>query len=36
MILVIYPRSADDLKQRALLRYSMGMQRLAQKISKST
>ncbi|HEY1679763.1 MAG TPA: transglutaminase-like domain-containing protein [Candidatus Sulfotelmatobacter sp.] len=29
MILVIYPQSADDLKQRAFLRYSMGMQRLA-------
>ena len=29
MILVIYPQSAEDLKQRAFLRYSMGMQRLA-------
>lgn len=29
LILVIYPRSAEDMKQRALLRYSMGLQRLA-------
>jgi regulator of sirC expression with transglutaminase-like and TPR domain len=29
LILVIYPRSAEDLKQRALLRYSMGLQGLA-------
>ena len=29
LILVIYPRSAEDVKQRALLRYSMGLQRLA-------
>jgi regulator of sirC expression with transglutaminase-like and TPR domain len=29
LILVIYPQSAEDLKQRALLRYSMGMQGLA-------
>jgi len=29
LVLVIYPRSAEDLKQRALLRYSMGLQRLA-------
>jgi regulator of sirC expression with transglutaminase-like and TPR domain len=29
LILVIYPRSADDLKQRALLRYSIRMHRLA-------
>ena len=29
LILVIYPQSPEDLKQRALLRYSMGMQRLA-------
>src|SRR4051794_5626676 len=29
LILVIYPRSAEDLKQRALLRYSMGLQSLA-------
>jgi regulator of sirC expression with transglutaminase-like and TPR domain len=29
LILVIHPRSAEDLKQRALLRYSMGLQRLA-------
>ena len=28
-ILVIYPRSAEDVKQRALLRYSMGLHRLA-------
>ena len=28
-ILVIHPQSAEDLKQRALLRYSLGMQRLA-------
>ena len=28
LILVIYPRSSEDLKQRALLRYSMGMHRL--------
>ena len=29
LVLVIYPRSAEDLKQRALLRYSMGLQTLA-------
>ncbi|HET6178550.1 MAG TPA: transglutaminase-like domain-containing protein [Candidatus Sulfotelmatobacter sp.] len=29
LILVIYPRSSEDLKQRALLRYSMGLHRLA-------
>jgi regulator of sirC expression with transglutaminase-like and TPR domain len=29
LILVIYPRSADDVKQRALLRYSMNLHRLA-------
>lgn len=29
LVLVIYPRSAEDVKQRALLRYSMGLQRLA-------
>jgi regulator of sirC expression with transglutaminase-like and TPR domain len=29
LILVIYPNSPEDLKQRALLRYSLGMQRLA-------
>lgn len=29
MILVIYPQSAEDVKQRALLRYSLGLQRLA-------
>src|SRR5581483_5379863 len=29
LVLMIYPRSAEDLKQRALLRYSMGMQGLA-------
>lgn len=29
LILVIYPRSAEDVKQRALLRYSMGLHRLA-------
>jgi regulator of sirC expression with transglutaminase-like and TPR domain len=29
LILVIYPRSPEDVKQRALLRYSLGMQRLA-------
>jgi regulator of sirC expression with transglutaminase-like and TPR domain len=29
LILVIYPRSAEDLKQRALLRYSMGLHALA-------
>jgi regulator of sirC expression with transglutaminase-like and TPR domain len=29
LVLVIYPRSAEDLKQRALLRYSMGLQSLA-------
>jgi len=29
LILVIYPRSAEDIKQRALLRYSMGMHGLA-------
>ena len=29
MILVIYPQSAEDIKQRALLRYSMEMHRLA-------
>lgn len=29
LILVICPESAEELKQRALLRYSMGMQRLA-------
>ena len=28
-ILVIYPRSVEDVKQRALLRYSMGLHRLA-------
>ena len=29
LILVIYPQSSEDLKQRALLRYSMGMHSLA-------
>jgi regulator of sirC expression with transglutaminase-like and TPR domain len=29
LILVIYPKSAEDVKQRALLRYSMTMNRLA-------
>jgi regulator of sirC expression with transglutaminase-like and TPR domain len=29
LILVIYPQSAEDLKQRALLRYSMGLHGLA-------
>jgi regulator of sirC expression with transglutaminase-like and TPR domain len=29
LILVIYPQSSEDLKQRALLRYSMGMHGLA-------
>ncbi len=29
LILVIYPQSAEDIKQRALLRYSMGMHGLA-------
>jgi regulator of sirC expression with transglutaminase-like and TPR domain len=29
MVLVIYPKSAEDLKQRALLRYSMNLHRLA-------
>jgi regulator of sirC expression with transglutaminase-like and TPR domain len=29
LLLVIHPRSSEDLKQRALLRYSMGMHRLA-------
>ena len=29
LVLVIYPQSAEDLKQRALLRYSMGLQTLA-------
>lgn len=29
LILVIYPASAEDVKQRALLRYSMGLNRLA-------
>ncbi len=29
LILVIYPQSAEDVKQRALLRYSLGLQRLA-------
>jgi regulator of sirC expression with transglutaminase-like and TPR domain len=29
LILVIHPQSAEDVKQRALLRYSMGMQALA-------
>ncbi len=29
LILVIYPRSAEDLKQRAFLRHSLGMGRLA-------
>src|SRR5579871_3922109 len=29
LVLVIYPQSAEDLKQRALLRYSMGMYGLA-------
>jgi regulator of sirC expression with transglutaminase-like and TPR domain len=29
LILVIYPRSPEDIKQRALLRYSMGMHGLA-------
>ncbi|MGH9497127.1 MAG: SirB1 family protein [Candidatus Sulfotelmatobacter sp.] len=29
LVLMIYPQSGEDLKQRAFLRYSMGMQRLA-------
>ncbi len=29
LILVIYPRSAEDVKQRALLRYSMNLHRLS-------
>jgi len=29
LVLVIYPRSAEDVKQRALLRYSMGLHALA-------
>jgi regulator of sirC expression with transglutaminase-like and TPR domain len=29
LILVIYPQSAEDVKQRAFLRHSLGMQRLA-------
>ena len=29
LILVIYPRSAEDVKQRALLRYSMALSKLA-------
>ena len=29
LILVIYPRSSEDVKQRALLRYSMALPRLA-------
>lgn len=29
LILVLHPHSPEDLKQRALLRYSLGMQRLA-------
>lgn len=29
MVLVIYPKSAEDVKQRALLRYSMNLHRLA-------
>jgi regulator of sirC expression with transglutaminase-like and TPR domain len=29
LVLVIYPQSAEDLKQRALLRYSMGLHGLA-------
>lgn len=29
LILVIHPRSAEDVKQRALLRYSLGLNRLA-------
>lgn len=29
LILVIYPRSAEDLKQRALLRYSLNLHKLA-------
>jgi regulator of sirC expression with transglutaminase-like and TPR domain len=29
LILVIHPQSAEDLKQRALLRYSMGLHGLA-------
>jgi regulator of sirC expression with transglutaminase-like and TPR domain len=29
LILVIYPRSSEDVKQRALLRYSMNLHRLA-------
>lgn len=29
LVLVIYPQSAEDVKQRALLRYSLGLQRLA-------
>ena len=29
LILVLYPQSPEDVKQRALLRYSLGMQRLA-------
>lgn len=29
LLVVIYPQSPDDVKQRALLRYSLGLQRLA-------
>ena len=29
LVLVIYPRSPDDVKQRALLRYSLGQTRSA-------
>jgi regulator of sirC expression with transglutaminase-like and TPR domain len=29
LLLVIYPQSPEDVKQRALLRYSLGLQRLA-------
>ena len=29
LILVIYPRSPEDVKQRALLRYSLSLHRLA-------
>jgi regulator of sirC expression with transglutaminase-like and TPR domain len=29
LIVILYPQSSDDVKQRALLRYSMGMHRLA-------
>jgi regulator of sirC expression with transglutaminase-like and TPR domain len=29
LMLVVYPRSADDVKQRAFLRYNLGMNRLA-------